>query len=152
MSLNNVDIPEFVILVNREKIRELIYKFDKVFINSVIKNENFSNTLDKIVNHGIVICAMKKERIVGYCAFYMNDFESNTIYISLLAVDDNWQGKHIGTNIIEYIKKLGRINGFEKIRLEVNNSNITGIKFYKNNNFYFGGQASKNSNYMELLL
>lgn len=147
-----MDIPEFMILVNREKIRELIYKFDKVFINSVIKNENFLNTLDKIVNHGIVICAMKKERIVGYCAFYMNDFESNTIYISLLAVDDNWQGKHIGTNIIDYIKKLGRINGFEKIRLEVNNSNITGIKFYKNNNFYFGGQASKNSNYMELLL
>lgn len=147
-----MDIPEFVILVNREKIRELIYKFDKVFINSVTQNDNFLNTLDKIVNHGIVLCAIQKEQIVGYCAFYMNDFESNTIYISLLAVDDNWQGKHIGTNIIDYIKKLGRINGFEKIRLEVKNNNNKGIKFYRNNNFNVEGEASEDSNYMELLL
>lgn len=151
MSLNNEFVTEYMLLVNRDEICRLIYQFDKFFIKHVTEKENFSSTLDKIINHGIVICAMQKEKIIGYCAFYMNDFVSKTIYISLLVVDEALQGKSVGTNIIEYIKKLGKINGFKKIRLEVDLNNKKGIRFYHNNNFIVAGKASDESNYMELL-
>lgn len=105
-------------------------------------------TLDKIINKACVLIAVNGCDIVGYCAFYMNDFTSNTVYISLIAVDKNWQGKHVGKQILDYIKMIAKINEFHKIKLEVDKENKRGILFYTHNQFYYEKEASVNSRYM----
>lgn len=135
-------------LVRKEKIKELIYQFDGVFENSVVARPNFEDALDKITNKASVLIAVYENEIVGFCAFYINDFVTNTVYISLIAVDEGCQGNHIGSLMIDYVKSAARINGFNKIRLEVDSNNTKGIIFYNHNAFNFERVASESSKYM----
>lgn len=128
--------------------KKIIYEFDGEFIYSVVNRPQFANILDKIVKNAFVLIAFLENRVVEFSAFYINDFISNTVYISLIAIEKKYQGNHIGTMMIDYIKFMAKINGFDKIRLEVDNVNVDGIEFYKRNSFVYETIASKNSIYM----
>lgn len=143
---------ELLPLVRKEKIEEVIYQFDGVFINRVTERPNFNDMMNKITEKANVLVAVCNNEIVGFCAFYMNDFITNTIYISLIAVDKKCQGKHIGTQMMNYIKSAGQVNGFEKIRLEVDDENAQGTIFYIQNGFVYETRASDDSGYMILNL
>lgn len=86
--------------------------------------------------------------MAGYCAYYMNDFESREAYITLIAVDEDFQANHLGTIMLDYIKAVAVINGFICIRLEVHDNNVRAIRFYEHNNFCVEMTASKDSKYM----
>ena len=143
---------ELLPLVRKEKIEEVIYQFDGVFINRVTERPNFKDMMNKITEKAYVLVAVCKNEIVGFSAFYMNDFITNTIYISLFVVDKKCLGKHIGTQMMNYIKSAGQVNGFEKIRLEVDDENVQGTIFYIQNGFVYETRASDDSGYMILNL
>lgn len=131
-----------------DKIKEIIYEFDGEFISSVITRPDFIQVLNRIVDNAFVLTAFVENEIIGFCAFYINNFECKTVYISLIAVKMRYQGMHVGTIMMDYIKSMSKLNGFDKIRLEVDDANINGIAFYKRNSFIYERNASANSRYM----
>ena len=78
----------------------------------------------------------------------MNDFDSREAYITLIAVDEDFQANHLGTIMLDYFKAVAVINGLICIRLEVHDSNVRAIRFYEHNNFCVEMTASKDSKYM----
>lgn len=136
-------------LVNKETIKNIIIKYDELFTKSVVKSQNFEEFIDKISCNANVISACINGQVVGYCAYYMNDFESREAYITLIAVDEDFQANHLGTIMLDYIKAVAVINGFIGIRLEVHNDNINAIRFYEHNNFVAERRASNHSKYMK---
>lgn len=135
-------------VVRDEKKEEIIYMFDDAFEKSVVERVNFKDTLKKIKNNANVIVAVLNGEIVGYSAFYMNNFIENIVYITLIAVNEKYRGHHIGTLMMKYIKSASQLNGFCRIRLEVRKDNDNAISFYRYHSFEFERVASDTSVYM----
>lgn len=135
-------------LVDKETIKKIIIKYDELFIKSIVKSQNFEDFIDKISCNANVISVCINGQVAGYCAYYMNDFESREAYITLIAVDEDFQANHLGTIMLDYIKAVAVINGFICIRLEVHDNNVRAIRFYEHNNFCVEMTASKDSKYM----
>lgn len=134
--------------MDKETIKNIIIKYDELFTKSVVKSQNFEDFIDKISCNANVISACLNGHVAGYCAYYMNDFESREAYITLIAVDKEFQADHLGTIMLDYIKAVAVINGFIGIRLEGHDNNVRAIRFYEHNNFCVEMTASKDSKYM----
>lgn len=139
-------------VVNQEKIHSIICRLDSAFLHSVTNQPGFHELADKIAKRAVVMAAYADDVAVGYCACYMNDFINNTAYITLIAVKKEYQNRGIGTEILQYVKQAAAVNGFCKIRLEVQRENVSGIRFYEKNHFVLEGPASEHSNYMVCML
>ena len=135
-------------LVDKETVKNIIIKYDELFTKSVVKSQNFEELIDKIGCNANVISACINGQVAGYCAYYMNDFESREAYITLIAVDEDFQTNHLGTIMPDYIKDVAVINGFIGIRLEVQDNNMKSIRFYEHNNFCVENTVSKDRKYM----
>lgn len=134
--------------MDKETVKNIIIKYDELFTKSVVKSQNFEELIDKISCNANVISACINGPVAGYCACYMNDFESREVYITLIAVDEDFQTNHLGTIMLDYIKDVAVINGFIGIRLEVQDNNMKAIRFYEHNNFCVENTVSKDSKYM----
>lgn len=139
-------------LVNKSKIRDIICELDSVFLRSVANRNGFDGLVNKIADNAVVVAAYLDGVVVGFCAFYMNDFVSCTAYITLIAVKAECQNIRIGTMLIQYVKAAACVNGFRKIRLEVDRENTDGIRFYERNLFEVESRASDDSDYMVCVL
>ena len=126
------------------KLSETMRK-KNLMILPLVDKEIIKNVIIKYAN---VIAVCINGQIAGYCAFYMNNFESRIAYITLIAVDKNFQSNHIGTIMLDYIKTTAVINDFRGVRLEVYNNNTNAIMFYEHNDFFVETSASNDSKYM----
>ena len=106
-----------------DKINELENSFHYVLkdINSDISNNPFSHYLLYISN----------DKILGYINYYVI---YNRIEIANFDVLNEYQNKHIGTRLLEYLidSYIGKI---DNITLEVKNTNTIAIHLYEKMGF-----------------
>ena len=107
---------------------------DGAFENPVTQRIIYPGLLKKIHQKGKFIFACDGNSL-GYCAFYANDAERRTAYISLIAVAPEYQKKHIGGKLLRESFEIMRTYGMEHCMLEVRKNNKNAIQFYKKNQF-----------------
>ncbi len=90
-----------------------------------------------------------KEQILGYaeCAEdiigadswmnerYFRNREMHPLYVEELAVHPNYQGRGLGSFVMDQLEHLARVRGCSHLVLEVAENNETALKFYKGRNF-----------------
>lgn len=103
---------------------------------------------DKVLSKAQIICAESDGKLVGMVAFYCNDLESKTAYITQIAVKKNAQGAGIGGLLMRKCEEVSRQNGMVYLRLEVRNDNLNAIKFYQKHDLQYEKSASEKSIYM----
>ncbi len=107
--------------------------------NSCLKEgfsrKNFRKSLDN--SQEIVLSAKTDDKIVGYlvCAFAAN--EADLVQIGV--IESNRKQK-IGTALLQDLLKRLRIQGIEKLFLEVRESNVSAITFYESFGFIAAGK------------
>ncbi len=76
--------------------------------------------------------------VLGYafCVYQITQNDNilcdrRVIYIDDLCVDENCRGKHIGTQLFEYVKNFAHDNGFDAITLNVWAFNENALRFYE---------------------
>lgn len=79
-----------------------------------------------------VVCRDGKD-VKGFAAFYKN-VDANQLYVTLICVDKQFQGKGFGGIMLEVLESL-KCEGFETIALEVVKTNQTAYHFYKKQGF-----------------
>lgn len=79
-----------------------------------------------------VVCSDEKD-VKGFAAFYKN-VGAKQLYITLICVDKQLQGKGFGGKMLEVLESL-KCEGFETIALEVVKTNQTAYHFYKKQGF-----------------
>lgn len=89
----------------------------------------------KICDKAIFIAAFLNSCEVGYCAMYANDKLTHNAYITMLAVETQYQGKSIGTNLLEQAFNVAKECGMTSVSLEVSMNNNLAISFYLKNGF-----------------
>ncbi len=104
---------------------------------------------EKFVQHGIVIAAADGNQYAGFAAFYANDLESRTAFLSMIAVQPDHRGKHIGNQLLDQCIERSVGLDMKKMRLEVRKANTGAIHFYEKNGFQYVGDSTDSSIFME---
>ena len=128
---------------DKNEICRIIKACDAAFEEPVSEREIYPDLLQKICRYGIFAFACQEEP-AAYCAFYANDADSLTAYISLIAVKPEYQRLHIGRQLLEYCLKTAADRGMHYCALEVKKNNSSAIRFYQENGFVFWSER-KNS-------
>lgn len=121
---------------NKNYIGSIIKVCDKAFAEPITERTIYIDLLQKIYRNGIFVFAYQKEPI-AYCAFYANDADSKSAYISLIAVRPEYQHAHVGKRLLEYCMDLAIDRGMKSCTLEVRKNNDSAIRFYRANGFVF---------------
>lgn len=148
---------------SREELRELMNKIDNVFaielesrcikqvfsreekenalkmcessmFEPISKNSNYLQIIEKVVSAAEVIIVFEKE-VLGFVAMYANNSQTREAYISMFVVRNEYQGMHIGSEMMARSIQLAKECGMEKIKLEVSKKNEKAIGFYKKKGF-----------------
>jgi ribosomal protein S18 acetylase RimI-like enzyme len=137
---------EFLKLVFREVNRETVEyqrpRSKKRFLE-VYEEEGVEQLLFEVEEEG-------KQEIVGYaeCAFeitgadnWMNERyfakkEMRPLFVEELAVHPEYQGRGIGSFVLEQLEHLARIRGCTHLVLEVAENNQRALTFYRGRSFY----------------
>lgn len=135
---------------NIEKIKQIICKYDRIFVPSISSIVDIDEYIEKIFNYGITIIMSNESDDIGFCSFYCNDYKNKIAYISLIAIKPLYEGCGYSNFLMKYVENYCTENGMTKIKLEVYNHNQKAIKFYQKNGFTFCNENSNdNTKYME---
>lgn len=119
--------------------------------NSILRILNeFSNTLDSLKkgqefrrnmaikfsqNAKFLTINRDEEGVLGFAAFYCNDFNSFTAYLSMIAIKSEFRKLGHGKHLFDKIVDVSLQNHMQTIKLEVNRKNISALSFYKSLGF-----------------
>lgn len=118
---------------------------DNAFTKSVINRKDFGELFQKINRYGVFISLEYKGEPAGYAVMYANNRNDQTAYITLICIQNKYQGMHLGTLLMKECFKEAKDAEMKKIRLEVLKQDAGAIEFYKFCGFKFERQASPHS-------
>lgn len=138
-----------------------LYYCDKSLVSSVVysfKTDYYSDNLDldelavKYSTYSTVLVSYIGRMPIGYIAYYRNNVETGTAYISMVVVKHDYRNQGVATQMIQMVITNCKTNGFTAVRLEVNNSNQKAICLYRKHGFVYEKPAHDDSFYYSLLL
>ncbi len=132
------------------KLVDVLEEFDHCF-NPSLKNRvyNFNIYSEKLLTYGCVFIAELESDMIGFIAFYANDKNTKTGYLTQIATKRNYQKIGVGRKLLEQFERTCVEEGMEKLSLEVNNQNVKAIKFYKKMGYVFSDKQNESSYFME---
>ena len=89
----------------------------------------------KIRTHAVTIEAYIANQLVGFCACYMNDYNTQTAYITHIAISSEYRGKGYGKQLLEKTIAIAQEHGFQKLNLEVLKTNLPALALYQSHDF-----------------
>lgn len=75
------------------------------------------------------------ENLVGLCACYMNDYNTQTAYITHIAISPQYRGKGYGKQLLEKTIAIAQEHGFQRLNLEVLKTNLSVLALYQSHDF-----------------
>lgn len=75
------------------------------------------------------------ENLVGLCACYMNDYNTQTAYITHIAISPQYRGCGYGKQLLEKTIALAAKKGFRFLNLEVLKTNLSALALYQSHDF-----------------
>ena len=127
--------------------------YDNRFIPALSKQiGSIKNYSEKLFVNAEILQLKNYENIMGISAFYANDYETLTAYLSLIVLSDEIQGKGYGKRLLIESERKAKLMGMKKMKLEVNQKNINAIEFYKALGYTIDSVTINESFYMSKLL
>ena len=130
-------------ITNVEDCKKLLQLFSEC-LESLQQRNAIDFFAEKFSKYASVIVAENSENIcMGFIAYYANNLESKTAYITMVATLPEYRGMHIGQSLMDYCKKDIIAKGYTFIRLEGGKNNLIAQQFYKKNGFVIINENSK---------
>lgn len=121
--------------LNTEEKLKAIQLCGNAFAIPMHERDGFSEYFQKIDSLACFLIAKRKNIISGFSAFYMNDQDNKTAFLSLIAVAPQVQGNNIGAVLLNESEKLARENGMRRMFLKVRCDNQKAIRFYEKHGY-----------------
>lgn len=133
----------------REEITNAIIRLEDNLVPSLSqRNINLQKYADKLFKYGKVWCYYDLENPVSIIAGYFNDTQEHIAYLSMLAVDENYRGKHLASSLLSEFEEYALESGMKKVKLEVRKHNNVAIMLYSKFGYTIIDDASATSYYM----
>ena len=141
------------ILTDSEDIHSALCAVSSDLYNQNINDgETIRNLACKFSQKAKVLVVRDDDETKGFCAFYCNDFETYTAYLSIIVVVAEAQGRGYANTMFQEMLLICRNNGMKRLRLEVDNSNLRAINFYKKRGFHFEKKKDETSYFIADIL
>ena len=118
----------------KREISKLLEGLDYKSGGNLIR-QSIENYVDKILLHAGIITLTESGKLCGLIAYYDNAPDKREAYLTMLAVDELFQGKGYGKLLLEFSIQALKKKGFLNYRLEVLQENYRAIDFYKSYGF-----------------
>lgn len=112
------------------------------------RNIDLEEYANKLYNHGKVWGHYDLGLPISIIAGYFNDEQEHTAYLSMLAVNENYRGKHLASSLLAVFEEYALETGMDKIKLEVRKNNKKAQLLYDKFGYVISGDASDSSYYM----
>lgn len=126
---------EFSKLEDGEDIYSLICNLE----NKKINKEHFDCVFKHAMqNEDVIFLVYRDEKVYGFLSFKIHHYlhhDKNTGEIVELIVDPNKRGMHIGSQLIEKIEEIARVNNLEQIELSTSTYRTEAHRFYEKNGY-----------------
>ncbi len=119
---------------NKKEIYLHLIQCNDEFIPKLDTRVNIEEYSNKIEQFAITFEAWNNEQLVGMIATYLNQ-ENELGFITNVSVLKDYMGAGIASKLLEMCINYVANKNFKNIQLEVGNSNIPAINFYKKYNF-----------------
>lgn len=139
-----IKIKKIIVLNDIEKI---LKKFDNGFHVKISEKANLKEYSHKLYKFAHVYGAFFYGECIGFISFYINK-DTNISYLTLLAVEEKFQGKKVSQRLFEKYEEISFENNMKILKLEVFNENVRAVKFYKKNGFEFSEKSLVGKIYM----
>ena len=119
--------------ISYSEFRAFLLETDKDFVPSLCSRINVLEYYAKLREKAQIIMCLHNRKLVGLIAFYCNDLENKTAYVTFIAVVSEYRGKKIASLLLEKASNLSLQKGMQKIKIETNND--IAYKCYLKNGF-----------------
>jgi len=116
--------------LSANELYNLLKEYDDQFYPLLSLRLDLEKYSKKLSQNSTIIFFRKKEKIIGFIAFYDNNRTLGYAFISLICVLKEYQGKGIGERLMNKCISYVKNKNFKSIKLEVDNKNINGLSFY----------------------
>ena len=112
-------------------------------LNGTLLSVNIPEYVDKIQKFATIVSISKKGGTKAFIAFYENDKNKETAYLTMIAVCKECWHLGYGKRLLEFSINEIREKGNKLYRLEVKEDNLKAIELYKKYGFIRTGQKSR---------
>ena len=134
-----------------EEIYNIMMFCKDSFFSDFVKNQKIIFEMsNKFAANAEFYTAFDGDLPLGFIAFYCNDLESRTAFISMIIVCNNSQGLGVGSKLLNNSITACKKQNFEAIKLEVDKKNKKAIDFYEKKGFKRIKQANELSWFYQL--
>lgn len=132
-----------------EEIKNNLITFDERLIPSISSLvDNMDEYASKLLKNAVVLGMYEQEKLIGSAAFYCNDLESKTAFLSQIVVSEECVSRGYGSKLLKECERISKDNGMTKMKLEVYKDNTVGLAFYKKNGYLYEKDCSDKSVFM----
>ena len=132
-----------------EQILEYLKEYDNYFIIPITDRvKDLQQYSIKLSRNAYTYIIEKNDITLGIIIFYANDQINQTAYLTMIAVNKEYEGKGIGSALLEKCLELSREVGMKKLKLEVDIDNSNAILFYQRKGFDFTEKATDRTVFM----
>ncbi|HCE48231.1 MAG TPA: hypothetical protein DEQ84_06230 [Prevotellaceae bacterium] len=111
-----------------------------------IDGVNLAEYANKIRQNATTIEMWNADTLVGLCACYMNDYATQTAYITHIAISPQYRGFGYGKYLLEQTIAVAIEKGFLYLNLEVLKTNIPALTLYQS--YHFTIIEDRNTKYL----
>ncbi|WP_339815401.1 GNAT family N-acetyltransferase [uncultured Imperialibacter sp.] len=125
-------------IVAHDLVITALQKTDSLPCHLLLIADPSKHTIDKYISDSIVYKADLKGRTIGCYALFGVDNE--TVEIKNIAVDESFQGKGIGTILLNDAIEKAKLKGLKKIIIGTGNSSVGQLYLYQKVGFRITGK------------
>ena len=117
----------------KELFADFLKQFEYLLPDPLSHHVDINGYAQKLLNKGVVYAFCEKTTLLinGIAAGYMNDEVNKTAYLQVLLVNNNMQGKGIGSSLINLFEWDAKNRGMERVQLTCDKSNEVAYSFYE---------------------
>lgn len=143
MNINIVEIK------SKELIYQYLSKYNNCFPESIdYRVGDLYAYSEKLFKYAYTFVAQKDSETLGIIILYANDNKTCEAFITMIAVDMNYNAQGIGSALFEKCEEICFQSGMKYLKLEVDKENSNAIRFYAKRGFIYFSEASKNTIYL----
>lgn len=133
-------------IINKSDIQSIVQSCSQYFYNQESNNSECIEKLSqKYFKCGRFLAVFQEDKILGFCAYYANDNDNFISFISMIVLIPDARGKGISSQLIDIVVDDCKTLGMHSIELEVADTNLRAIKFYKKKGFTIKCRKSNSS-------
>ena len=129
-------------LVNESsQVKNILIQFIKYFPDLEQRVKDIDSYSEKLSQHARVLCQYLEGECTGFAAYYANNIENKTGYITLIVIHENFRRQGLGSKLIRECFDDMRYSDMKRVRLEVRKNNGGAIKFYESEKFILESES-----------